>query len=165
MSLKMILRALSQLMDLKAQATRYFTISHGRRMSWFTAFLRKYYLWGSHEVFVVVLVLMKMMNNMMMYILGVARFDENWCQVYIFCEVVCINPSTDKLVLHHGQLFVYSWCNTMIHFYNYVCPTDYVLYISFHLNCYFIKHLVGSDSLLGKLTTWATRLLYHGKDL
>jgi hypothetical protein len=42
---------------------------------------------------------------------------------------------------------------------------DYVLYISFHLNCYFIKHLVGSDSLLGKLTTWATRLLYHGKDL
>jgi hypothetical protein len=102
----------------------------------------------AHGVLVVVLVIV-----MMMYTLGVGRFDENWCQVCIFCQTVCTNPSVDKLVLCREHLFVNSWCNTVIHFYNYVSLVDYVLYISRHLNCYCIEHLVDSVYLLGNLTT------------
>jgi hypothetical protein len=37
-------RALSHLMEHKAQATKYLAISRECMMSWFTAFLKKYYL-------------------------------------------------------------------------------------------------------------------------
>jgi hypothetical protein len=80
--------ALIHLMKHKAHATRYLAMSPQRRMTWLTALLRKYYLWGAHEVFVVVLVLLLLMMMMMMYILKVAGFNENWCQVRTFCEVI-----------------------------------------------------------------------------
>jgi hypothetical protein len=70
------------------------------------------------------------------YIFGVARFDENSCQVCIFLlvarydEEVCADPSVHEFVLHHEPFFVDSWCNNLIHCYNYSYDVDYVLYIS-----------------------------------
>ena len=37
-------RALSHLMDHKAQATKYLAMTPAARMAWFNAFLKKYYL-------------------------------------------------------------------------------------------------------------------------
>ena len=43
-SLAVVHRALSHLMDHKAQATRYLAMNPATRMAWFNAFLTKYYL-------------------------------------------------------------------------------------------------------------------------
>jgi hypothetical protein len=63
------------------------------------------------------------------------------------------------------QLLVNLWYNNVIHCYNYLSLADYVIYISRRMNCYCVKHLVCNDFLLGKLTTWATRLAYQGNNL
>jgi hypothetical protein len=83
---------------------------------------------------VVVMMVLVVVLMMIMYVLGVARLDENCFQLYILCEEVYIDLSGGEFVMHHEQLFVNSWCNTiivtMIHCYYYASPNDYVLYIS-----------------------------------